>query len=71
VGSQRFRKGWLKFFTLFLVYTWIWLNLPRDDRHFFYIFVISLLFSFSFSWQNFAIFRQRNWIKFVIKKKLQ
>jgi len=29
-------EGWLKICTLFLVYSQIWLNLPRDDCHFFY-----------------------------------
>jgi hypothetical protein len=31
-------KGWLNVFTIFTVYSQIWLNLPRDDCHFFYIF---------------------------------
>ncbi len=31
-------KGWLINFILFLAYSHIWLNLPRDDCHFFYIF---------------------------------
>jgi len=29
---------WLKICTLFLVYSQIWLNLPKNDCHFFYIF---------------------------------
>jgi len=28
-------EGWLKIYTLFLVYSQIWLSLPKDDRHFF------------------------------------
>ncbi len=30
--------SWLNVFTLFTVYSQFWLNLPRDDCHFFYIF---------------------------------
>ncbi len=33
-------EGWLKDFTPHLVYSQIWLNLPRDDPHFFYTFSI-------------------------------
>jgi hypothetical protein len=29
-------EGWLKICTLFLAYSQIWLNLPRDDCHFFH-----------------------------------
>jgi hypothetical protein len=29
-------KGWFKICTLFLVYSQIWINLPRDDHHFGY-----------------------------------
>jgi hypothetical protein len=32
-------KGWLKICTLFLFYNLIWLNLPKDNGHFFYIFL--------------------------------
>jgi hypothetical protein len=32
------RKRWLNSFTLFLVYSQIWLNLLKDDCHFFYVF---------------------------------
>jgi hypothetical protein len=33
--------GWLKICTLFLVCSQMWLHLPRDNRHFFYIFLLS------------------------------
>ncbi len=33
-------ERWLQSCTLFLVYSQIWLNLPRDDCHFFYIFFL-------------------------------
>jgi len=33
-------EGWLKDFTPHLVYSQIWLNLPRDDPHFFYTFLL-------------------------------
>jgi hypothetical protein len=29
-------EGWLKICSLFLVYNRMWLNVPRDDRHFSY-----------------------------------
>jgi hypothetical protein len=31
--------GWIKMFNLISIYNQIWLNLPRDDLHFFYFFV--------------------------------
>jgi hypothetical protein len=40
-GFQRVAKtieGWLKIYTWFLVDSQIWLNLPREDRHFCYIY---------------------------------
>ncbi len=36
-------EGWLKFHTSNTVYSQIWLNIPRDDRQFFYIFLILTL----------------------------
>jgi hypothetical protein len=33
-------EGWLKDFTPHLVYSQIWLNLPRDDPHFSYTFLM-------------------------------
>ncbi len=37
--SKKYSSGWLKICTLLLFYSQIWLNLPWDDRHFFYIFL--------------------------------
>jgi hypothetical protein len=46
-------EGWLKICSLILIYSQIWLNPPRDNRHFFYIFQISGFFHFQLS----AIFK--------------
>jgi hypothetical protein len=35
-------EGWLKFCALHMVYSQIWLNLPWNDCHFFYIFLICM-----------------------------
>ncbi len=44
-------EGWLKICSLILIYSQIWLNPPRDNRHFFYFFQISgFFFSFFFFW---------------------
>jgi hypothetical protein len=37
--SQKYFRRKLKFYTSYLVYSQIWLIVPRDDHHFFYIFL--------------------------------
>jgi hypothetical protein len=32
-------EGWLNILASYVIYSQIWLNLPMDDRHFFYIFL--------------------------------
>jgi hypothetical protein len=39
VAKKRRKEGWWKIYNLFIVYSQIWLNLPRDDRHFSYNFL--------------------------------
>ncbi len=59
-------EGWLKNFTLFLFYSQIWLNLPRDDCQSFY----------SFQWMiatlatNKNSFKKNNWWPRPCKKEL-
>jgi hypothetical protein len=36
-------EGWLKFCTSYMVYSHIWLNLPKNDGHFFYIFLLMIV----------------------------
>jgi hypothetical protein len=36
------REGWLKFCTSYMVYSHIWLNLPKSDCHFFHIFLLMI-----------------------------
>jgi hypothetical protein len=37
--SQNNIEGWLNISASYVVYSQIWLNLPMDDHHFFYIFL--------------------------------
>jgi len=36
-------EGWFKFDTSYMVYSHIWLNIPKNDCHFFYIFLLMIV----------------------------